>query len=142
MVVTFLFCAHTYLCITDEKAYIRNAIWSVIKINFYLKKTHCMKKIFLAASLLIAAASVTGISNANAATITAVAKKGQHIPASEVPAPVMASFNANFPTATNVKWEKEREDSGLQYQADFTQNGVRWRARFAKNGTLLNAGPR
>ncbi|CAN5816596.1 hypothetical protein BH10BAC2_BH10BAC2_26650 [soil metagenome] len=101
-----------------------------------------MKKIFLAASLLIAATSFTGFSSANAATVTAIAKKGQHIPASEVPAPVMATFNSTFPTATNVKWEKEREDSGLQYQADFTQNGVRWRARFSKNGTLLNAGPR
>jgi len=101
-----------------------------------------MKKIFLAASLLLAATTFAGISNANAATVTAVAKKGVHIPASEVPPAVMATFTSTFPTATNVQWEKQREDTGLQYQADFTQNGVRWRARFSKSGKLLSAGPR
>lgn len=101
-----------------------------------------MKKIFLAASLLLAAATFVGISNANATVVTAIAKKGVKIPASQVPPAVLATFNSTFPNANNVQWEREREDSGVQYQADFTQNGVRWRARFAKNGKLLSAGPR
>jgi len=95
-----------------------------------------MKKIFLAASLLIAATSFTGVTSANAATVTM--KAGKHIPASAVPAPVIASFNANFPNATNVKWEKEREHGQVQYQADFYQNGQRMRATFAADGTLLS----
>lgn len=101
-----------------------------------------MKKIFLAASLLLAATTFTGVTSANATAITLIAKKGVKIPASEVPPAVMTTFNNTFPNATNVQWERERQDSGVQYQADFTQNGVRWRARFSKSGKLLSAGPR
>ena len=103
-----------------------------------------MKRIFLAASLLIAATSFTGISTANAsATTVALAKKGIHIPPSAVPAPVMASFNAHFPTATNVEWQKEREHGQTTYQADFLKkNGTKWRAVFAPDGTLLSSGPK
>jgi hypothetical protein len=101
-----------------------------------------MKKIFLAASLLLAATTFTGTYSANATAITVMAKKGVDIPASEVPPAVMTTFNNTFPNATNVRWEKEREDSGLQYQADFNQGSVRWRARFSKSGKLLSAGPR
>jgi len=101
-----------------------------------------MKRIFLAASLLIAATSFTGSFNANASTVSVLenAKRdGRHIPASEVPPAVMASFNDNFPTATNVQWEKEREHGAVVYQADFLKNGKKWRAVFAKDGTLLSA---
>ena len=100
-----------------------------------------MKKVFLAASLLLAATTFTGSYSANA-TVVAAAKSGTHIPASQVPVAVRASFNANFPDATNVRWEREREHGQVQYQADFNQNGQRWRARFAADGTLLSAGPR
>ena len=102
-----------------------------------------MKRIFLAASLIIAATSFTGSLNANASTVSILAESakrdGRHIPASEVPALVMASFNENFPTATNVQWEKEREHGAVVYQADFLKNGKKWRAVFAKDGTLLSA---
>ena len=101
-----------------------------------------MKKIFLAASLLIAATTFTGISSANAAVIAVAKADGVHIPASQVPVAVRATFHADFPTATNVRWEREREHGQTQYQADFIQNGQRWRAIFASNGTLLSAGPR
>ena len=102
-----------------------------------------MKKIFLAASLLIAATTFTGISSANAAVIiSAKSGGGVHIPASQVPGVVRASFASNFPSATNVRWERETEHGRTQYQADFLQNGQRWRAVFASNGTLLKAGPR
>jgi hypothetical protein len=101
-----------------------------------------MKRIFLAASLLIAATSFTGSLTANASTVSVLesAKRdGRHIPASEVPTAVMASFNENFPTATNVQWEKEKEHGAIVYQADFLKNGKRWRAIFAKDGTLLSS---
>ena len=101
-----------------------------------------MKKVFLAASLIIAAASFTAVNQANASTASVASKgDGQHIPASQVPAPVIASFNANFPTATNVRWEKEKEHGQTIYQADFQLNGKRWRAEFKPNGTMLSAGP-
>jgi hypothetical protein len=101
-----------------------------------------MKRIFLAASLIIAATSFTGSFNANASTVSVLEstkRDGRHIPASEVPTPVMASFNENFPTATNVQWEKEKEHGAIVYQADFLKNGKKWRAVFAKDGTLLSS---
>ena len=102
-----------------------------------------MKKVFLAASLFLAAASSTIVTTASAATMSTSSKgDGQHIPASQVPAPVMASFTSHFPTATNVQWEKEKEHGQTTYQADFLLNGKRWRATFAADGTMLSAGPR
>ena len=97
----------------------------------------------MAASLIIAATSFTGSFNANASTVSILAESakrdGVHIPASEVPSPVIASFNENFPTATNVQWEREKEHGAIVYQADFLKNGKRWRAVFAKDGTLLKS---
>jgi len=102
-----------------------------------------MKRIFMAASLLVAATSFTGINSANATIEIALSKgDGQHISPSQVPAPVMASFNSHFPNATNVQWEREKEHGAIVYQADFTMNGKRWRATFASDGTMLSAGPR
>lgn len=102
-----------------------------------------MKKIILAASLIIAATSIAGTTSAYASTSNVLLSGGgKHISASAVPAPVMASFNANFPTATNTQWEKEKEHGQTTYQADFQLNGKRWRAVFAPDGTLLSSGPR
>ena len=103
-----------------------------------------MKRIFLAASLLIAATTFTGTATVNASPLSTSSKSGDgvHIPASQVPVAVMASFNSNFPTATNVRWEREREHGRTVYQADFLLNGKRWRAEFSANGTLLSSGPR
>jgi len=101
-----------------------------------------MKRIFLAASLIIAATSFTSSLHAGALTISAVesAKRdGIHISPSQVPVAVMASFNETFPTATNVQWEKEKEHGATVYQADFMKNGRRWRAVFAADGTLLKS---
>ncbi len=105
-----------------------------------------MKRIFLAVSLIIAAASVTNVLQANS-SVTAVNLKsggddgsGKHIAPSQLPQAVMASFNTNFPTATNAQWEKEREHGGTTYKADFQLNGKRWRAVFAPDGTILSSG--
>ena len=99
-----------------------------------------MKKIILAASLIIAATSITGTISANATPSVVLSKgDGKHISAAEVPAPVMASFNSNFPNAANVQWEKEKEHGQTTYQAKFLQNGKKKVAVFAANGTLLSS---
>ena len=102
-----------------------------------------MKKFFLAASLVIAATSFSGFTTANANAMSLTKKGGgQHISQAQVPPPVIASFNQNFPNAVNVQWEKETEHGSTTYQADFLMNGKRWRATFSSNGTLLSAGPK
>ena len=91
-----------------------------------------MKRIFLAASLLIAATSFTSNLNANASTVSVLTKSakggGKHIPASEVPAPVMASFNEKFPTAANAQWEKGCSPEiwgGLRCAGDLVISGLK-----------------
>ena len=90
-----------------------------------------MKKVLLAASLLIAVVSFAG--NFNGATNAAYAQAsggGIHIPASKVPASIRATFNAQYPTATNVSWEVEREHGQLVYQATFLLNGVKMKVKY------------
>lgn len=100
-----------------------------------------MKRILLAASLIIAATSFTGITSLSASTLTSLSSgDGRHISPAEVPAAVMASFNANFPDASNAQWEKEKEHGQTTYKVDFLNHGKKWRAVFAKDGTLLSSG--
>lgn len=96
-----------------------------------------MKKILFAALMLTSASAF--VSNASAASniVSLKSGDGRHIAASQVPAPVMASFNSMFPTATNVQWQVEKEDGSKVYQAEFTQNGKRFKAQFAPDGTFL-----
>lgn len=99
-----------------------------------------MKKILLAAFLLVAGATFANASNLS---VVMVAKGGGvHISASQVPAPVMTTFNAMYPGATNVRWQREREHGQTVYKADFLLNGQRMRATFAADGTFLGGGPR
>jgi len=97
-----------------------------------------MKKIVLAA-LLLTSISAFAFANGNVVSNvrTVASGDGRHISASEVPAPVMESFNSRFPTATNVSWEVEREHGSRVYEATFTQNGKRFKATFAPDGTFL-----
>jgi hypothetical protein len=98
-----------------------------------------MKKILLAAFLLTTLSAVV-LANTNNTVTPNVATRsgdGRHISASEVPAPVLASFNERFPTATRVRWEVEREHGGRVYEAEFTMNGKRFKAEFAPDGTFL-----
>ena len=96
-----------------------------------------MKKFLLAASLLIAGASFAGYYNVSSITIGSETEKGRHISPSQVPAPVMATFNAKYPTATGTQWQVEREHGQIRYQADFMLNGVRIKAYFSADGTFL-----
>jgi hypothetical protein len=67
-----------------------------------------MKKLFIAAMLLVSASSFANKSTQFASFAT-VRSNRQHIPASEVPAAVKATFKGLYPAATNVGWERERE---------------------------------
>ena len=98
-----------------------------------------MKKILLAASLLIAATSFAGSYNASSVKMAMEVKKGRHISASQVPAPVMSTFNSMFPTANNVQWEVERDNGKVVFTAKFTVNGQRQSARFLANGTYIGS---
>lgn len=96
-----------------------------------------MKKVFLAALLLVGVASYAVPFAPTHMIYKSSGDDGKHIPASQVSPAVLESFNARYPNATNVQWEREREDSGLQYKADFMIGNKRIEARFAKDGTFL-----
>ena len=89
-----------------------------------------MKKILLAASLLIAATTFAGATNLTAVKFSSEAGKGVHIPASQVPAAILAQFNSQFPGAANVRWERETEHGQTVYQAKFLLNGVRMKVQY------------
>jgi hypothetical protein len=57
----------------------------------------------------------------------------QKMSESKVPAPVKATFNKNFATVKDAKWEKENDN----YEANFQQNGTKMSATFNANGTWL-----
>lgn len=90
-----------------------------------------MKKILFAASLLIAASTFAAPAHVNAAKFSSETGKGRHIPASQVPAAILSTFNSQYPTATNVRWELEREHGQTVYQAQFLLNGKRMKVQYA-----------
>jgi len=89
-----------------------------------------MKKILFAASLLIAAATFAAPTHVNAVKFSSETGKGVHIPASQVPPAIMAQFTSQFPTATNVRWERQTEHGQTVYQAKFLLNGVRMKVQY------------
>ncbi len=96
-----------------------------------------MKRVILAVCLF---ASIGTFANPKANITTSELKKGdgRHIPASQVPAPVMADFHARYPDAKNTQWEVESEHGSAVYQADFTRsNNKRVRAQWLADGTFL-----
>ena len=88
-----------------------------------------MKKMLFAASLLIAGTTFAG-PNYLTLSKAAVVKGGTHIPSSEVPSSILAQFNSQYPTATNVQWQKEAEHGSVVYQAEFTVNGKRMKVQY------------
>ena len=97
-----------------------------------------MKKVLLAAVMLFSISSFATVTTSTpAASTTIVSDDGRHIPASEVPAAVLASFNKHFPKATNVRWEIDREHGSRVYEAKFRQNGQCKQAEFTPGGALL-----
>lgn len=98
-----------------------------------------MKKLILAAFMLSTVSFVFANVNAKPSVmyVKSGGEGGRHISPSEVPDPVMATFNKKFPDAVNVQWEVEKEHGSKVYQAEFTQNGKRFKAQFAPDGTFL-----
>jgi hypothetical protein len=96
-----------------------------------------MKKILFAALMLTSVSAFASNASVTPNVSSLKSDDGRHISASQVPAPVMQSFNSMFPDATNVQWEVEKEHGSKVYQAEFTQNGRRFQAQFAPDGTFL-----
>ena len=96
-----------------------------------------MKKILFAGLMLT---SVSGFAASHVVSNAVVMKDdggSKHISQSQVPAPVLSTFNSMFPDAKHVQWEVQKEDGGKVYQAEFTQNGKTFKAYFAPDGTFL-----
>jgi len=89
-----------------------------------------MKKIFLAASLIMASLTFAGTTNVMASRGEIETEGGRHIAESRVPASILSAFYAKYPSATNVSWEVEREHGQKVYKVDFRFNGKRMTARF------------
>lgn len=86
-----------------------------------------MKKILLAAALLVSAGTF-----ANAASFkTATETTAREINASNVPPAIIAQFNTDFPGAVVIKWEKQREHGQLFYVVTFKLNGVKMHKSYA-----------
>ena len=60
--------------------------------------------------------------------------KGENIPASSVPEPVMNAFNTNYPGAAVKEWKKL--DNG-NYKVEFTFNGNEMESIFTASGDLV-----
>ncbi len=59
------------------------------------------------------------------------------IAASKVPEPILTSFNAKYPGATDVEWITEKKDNKKIYEAVFNLNGKKIEAEFEANGTFI-----
>ena len=96
-----------------------------------------MKRVLFAALMLTSVSAFASNGSIVSNVVSVKSGDGRHISASEVPAPVMQSFNNRFPDATNVQWQVEKEHGSKVYQAEFTQNGKRFKAQFASDGAFL-----
>lgn len=95
-----------------------------------------MKKVIFAALMLISISSFAAVNGGAVSNAISKCGGGRHISASQVPAPVMASFNQHFPTATNVSWEVSRDNGVVVFEAKLRENGSCKKAEFLKDGTL------
>lgn len=96
-----------------------------------------MKKVILAICML---ATIGTFAAPKTTTAAYEMKKGdgQKIPASQVPAPVMADFQMRYPDAKGTTWELENEHGQSVYKADFRRaNNKRVRAQWLADGTFL-----
>lgn len=97
-----------------------------------------MKKLILAAFMLVSVSAMAFTGSTAVHHSAQASGNGRHISASQVPVPVMTSFNALYPNATNVSWEVQREHGAIVYQAKFKQNGKCFKATFSADGTFLS----
>ncbi|MEO8588858.1 MAG: PepSY-like domain-containing protein [Flavobacteriales bacterium] len=88
-----------------------------------------MKKMIMAALLLLA---LMGCGNEPAQEEQEATEASAEQATLDVPDPISAAFAAQFPAATDVKWEME---DATVYEAEFTENGVKRSASYAADGT-------
>jgi uncharacterized lipoprotein YmbA len=55
----------------------------------------------------------------------------------QVPVAVKDAFAAKYPTATDVKWEKEIEDGKIEYEIGFKLDDKHKEAFFEENGNFI-----
>ena len=61
----------------------------------------------------------------------------QEISASQVPQPVMNSFQTKYPNVTVDKWIQEKEKGKTIYEAKFKNNNKDVEAEFDENGAFI-----
>lgn len=59
------------------------------------------------------------------------------IAAADVPAPVMSSFNASYPNAMDVRWEKENHDGMFEYEATFKHEDHKKTVEYDESGNMI-----
>jgi hypothetical protein len=59
------------------------------------------------------------------------------IPGDDVPATVKDALKAKYPTAQVTKWEAEKMDGHLSYEAEFKVDGKEKEAYFKPDGTFI-----
>ena len=59
------------------------------------------------------------------------------ISASQVPQPVMTSFQTKYPNITADKWVQEKEKGKTVYEAKFKNNNKKIEAEFNENGNFI-----
>ena len=60
-----------------------------------------------------------------------------NIPETDVPPGVKDAFKVKYPNALNAKWEAEKTDGHLAFEAEFTLDGKKKEAYFKPDGTFL-----
>ena len=58
----------------------------------------------------------------------------------EVPANVLAAFKTKYPTATEVKWEAEKENGKFYFEADFEDGGKGKEVHITPDGSSISEG--
>jgi hypothetical protein len=55
----------------------------------------------------------------------------------DVPAAVLSAFHTKYPNALNTKWEAEKNDGHLVFEAEFKLDGKNKEVYFKPDGTFL-----
>ena len=63
--------------------------------------------------------------------------KEKKMAASDVPQAVVNEFQAKYPNSSDIKWEEEKEDGKVLYQAEFKYNGKEMKAEFDAAGNFI-----
>ena len=56
---------------------------------------------------------------------------------SEVPTSVISTFNAKYPNASDIEWEKDQENGKTLYEVECKFNGKEVKAKFNTDGSFV-----